>query len=116
MEYTKIVYNNCYGGFSLSDSGVRMYLQLKGWKYTEEVSRFSYTNFIVEGVEGFYDRDIDRADPCLVEAVEKLGVDANGDYAKLCIANVPKGTLYRITDYDGLESVETRDAFDWKVA
>lgn len=30
--------------------------------------------------------------------------------------NVSVGTLYRIDEYDGYESVMTQDTYDWKVA
>lgn len=113
---TKIVYNACYGGFSLSDEAIRMYLDLKGYKYTEEKDRWG-TNFDVEGMEGFYHRnDIDRADPVLAQVVETLGDKANGSCAKLRIEDLPKGTLYRITEYDGYESIETNYDIDWNIA
>jgi len=32
------------------------------------------------------------------------------------VVEIPKGTLYRIDEYDGNESVETRDAINWIVA
>lgn len=113
---TKIVYSACYGGFSLSDEAIRLYLELKGYKYTETPTKFGYTDFTVEGWDDFYDREIDRADPILVEVVEKLGKKANGAFADLRIEDVPKGTVYRITEYDGYESIETRYSDDWKVA
>lgn len=112
---TKIVYNACYGGFSLSDEATSMYLDLSGFKYEKMNQRF-YTEFTVEGWDDFYDRRIDRADPILVEVVEKLGDKANGSCAKLRIEDLPKGTLYRITEYDGYESIETKDDLDWSVA
>lgn len=111
----KIVYNACYGGFGLSDEAVEMYLDLKGFKYTKTPDRWG-AKFSVEGWEDFYYRDIDRADPVLAQVVETLGEKASGDFAKLEIENLPKGTLYRITEYDGYESVETRECLDWKVA
>jgi hypothetical protein len=65
---------------------------------------------------GFWDRDIDRTDPVLVEVVEELGEKANGFAANLEVIDIPKGTLYRIDEYDGLESIETADEINWKVA
>jgi hypothetical protein len=112
---TKIVYNDCYGGFGLSDEAVEMYLQLKGFKYNKTPNRWG-ANFSVEGWEDFYYRDIDRADPILVQVVETLGDKANGNCAKLEIEDIPAGTLYRITEYDGNESIETQYNVDWKVA
>lgn len=137
---TKIVYNACYGGFSLSHEATMRYAEIKGITlYTKEESFFNHyylcppeeferlcaedeTNPI--GI-GRYDRsnamyfslrDVDRADPALVQVVEELGNKANGMCAKLRIEDVPAGTLYRIDEYDGYESVMTQDTYDWKVA
>jgi hypothetical protein len=46
----------------------------------------------------------------------ELGEDANGENAKLRIHELPSDTIYRIDEYDGLESVKTVDTYDWKVA
>ena len=64
----------------------------------------------------FSDRNIDRDDPALVQVVEELGNGANGKYADLSIAELAAGTLYRIDEYDGMESVMTQDDYAWKVA
>lgn len=61
-------------------------------------------------------RDISRTDPVLVQVVEELGPAASGEYANLRIAELPEGTHYRIDEYDGFESVETRDDIEWSVA
>lgn len=113
---TKVVYNACYGGFSISDEATRMYLDLRGLKYTEEKTKWGIS-FEVQGHPSFYGRsDIERNDPILVQVVETLGDKANGDGAKLRIEDIPKGTLYRISEYDGYESIETKDDIDWNVA
>ncbi len=57
------------------------------------------------------DRTVDRHDPVLVQVVEELGDKANGKYAKLKIEEV--SGPYRITEYDGFESVETPGRCDW---
>lgn len=59
----------------------------------------------------WYDRNVDRHDPVLVQVVEELGDKANGQYAKLRIAEV--SGPYKIQEYDGYESVETPDDIDW---
>jgi hypothetical protein len=59
----------------------------------------------------WYDRDIDRHDPVLVQVVEELGDKAGGQFAKLRVTEV--SGAYRITEYDGYESVETPDGCDW---
>lgn len=61
-------------------------------------------------------RPEDRTDPDLIAVIEELGEAANGDHATLEIVDLPPGTMYRITEYDGYESVETQENTEWKVA
>lgn len=112
---TKIVYNACYGGFSLSDQAIEMYLDLKGIEYTKVKEAWG-SNYRIAGDEYFHSRYIDRADPTLVHVVETLGEKANGKFAELRIEDIPKGTLYRIDEYDGYKSIETKEDIEWKVA
>lgn len=112
---TKIVYNDCYGGFGLSDEAIEMYLDLKGYKF-KKTNRGWGSCYSVEGWDDFYDGNIDRSDPILIQVVETLGEKANGACANLIIEDLPKGTLYRITEYDGYETIETMSEVDWKVA
>lgn len=143
---TKIVYNGCHGGFSLSEKAVVRYGELKGLTvYIECDERWSLPTFwlvpedqrpqMPEGAAWFAltteeriasnkaygaatisNRDIPRDDPHLVQVVEELGEEANGPHASLCIADVPKGTQYRIDEYDGRESVMTVADYDWQTA
>jgi hypothetical protein len=137
---TKIVYNACYGGFSLSDEAIMRYAEIKGITlYTKQQYGFThyylcppeeYDRISAEEKDNpvrpgrfaqsnklyFSDRDIERTDPILVQVVEELGDRANGSHAKLQIEELPAGTLYRIDEYDGIESVMTQDAYEWKVA
>lgn len=63
------------------------------------------------------DKDIDRTDPILVSVVEIMGSEAaSGRFAKLYIEEIPKGTQYKIDNYDGIESLITQDDDDWKTA
>ena len=52
-------------------------------------------------------RPQDRHDPDLIRVVETLGKGANGISADIEIVEVPKvfKNTYRITEYDGMESV-----------
>jgi hypothetical protein len=45
-----------------------------------------------------------------------MGEKANGAHASLRIAEIPAGSKYRIDEYDGAESVETPDSYDWQTA
>jgi hypothetical protein len=138
---TKIVYNACYGGFSLSNEAIMRYAEIKGVTLHPSESKFGFTNYYLCSPEEweqinaeeqlnpvsprryarsnalyFSDRDIERNDPILVQVVEELGDKANGSHAKLRIAEVPAGTRYRIDEYDGLESVMIIDDYEWSVA
>jgi hypothetical protein len=93
----KVVYNSCFGGFSLSHLA-----------NTELRARKGAVEFDV--------RALARHDPDLVAVVEMLGERANGDYAKLAICEIPDGARYRIDEYDGAESVMMPDDYQWIVA
>lgn len=137
----KIVYNACYGGFGLSHEAVLRYAEIKGITLYHKDESGIFTHYYLcppeefERLQGedhsnpirqgryvrsntmyFSPSNIERNDPALVQVVEELGDKANSMYAKLRIAEVPAGTLYRIDEYDGNESVETKDTYDWKVA
>ena len=120
---TKIVYNGCFGGFGLSESAVRRYLEIKGIPFTEEESEFSFRGVrfrigtsVTGDPEYFYDFDLERTDPALVQVVEELGDEASGDCAELCIRELEPGTKYRLQEYDGSEWIETEADILWSVA
>jgi hypothetical protein len=137
---TKIVYNACYGGFGLSHEAIMRYAEIKGITLHVDEGRLGTSYYLcpheeweqIRKEEGaspvsperfersnalyFSDREIERNDPALAQVVEELGDKANSRFAKLRITEIPAGTLYRIDEYDGIESVETKDTYDWKVA
>lgn len=138
----KVVYNNCFGGFGLSHRGIMRYAELKGLtlypfvdqrdkdgrlqfgKVKAATSAELESAFLVHycttpeySNDSYWSgRDIERDDPALVQTVEELGDLANGQCAKLAIEEVPAGTLYRIDEYDGNESVMTQAQYEWKLA
>ena len=63
-----------------------------------------------------YDIYGDRNDPILIQVIEELRDRANGHCSKIKLHDLPAGTLYRIDEYDGLESVATNDSYEWSVA
>lgn len=128
----KIVINSCYGGFSLSDKATEMYLALKGKKYYKYPNKWDImgSQFLFcpkeeyERLESEYkqkygdwkkfnelnlyfcNREIPRNDPDLIEVVEKLGKEANGQFANLKIVNIPDDVKWEVCEYDGNETVE----------
>jgi hypothetical protein len=136
---TKVVYNACFGGFSLSKEACQRYWDIKGQQVWIEDSQWGSTVWLVSpedripSKEGdafysmsmdervaynrahseqtWYNRDVCRHDPVLVQVVEELGDKANGDFANLQIDEVYGP--YRIDEYDGNESVMTSGDYDW---
>tara|TARA_R110000751_G_C13444580_1_gene443361 strand:- start:132 stop:440 length:309 start_codon:yes stop_codon:yes gene_type:complete len=93
---TKIIYNNSYGGFGLSD--LAKAALLRAGCTEEEVYNFLYES---------------RHDPRLVHVVETMGPDlVSGPCSRLCVATIP-GTKYWVTEYDGMESIDTPDTVKW---
>jgi hypothetical protein len=84
--WMKIVINNCYGGFGLSEEALNKYEELTGKTKV-------------------YDFNIDRSDKVLLKVVEELGENANGYCAELKIVDIPEGTDWTIEEYDGNEWV-----------
>lgn len=103
MTY-KVAYNACFGGFSLSKKAVQRAKQLLGtnekWGEVDDDYGFVY--------------GIERHDPLLIQVIEEMGEEASGSCAKVRIAEIETNT-YRIDEYDGMESVETKDDIDWTV-
>ncbi len=83
----KIVINDCYGGFGLSEEAEELYVQKKN-------------------ISGPLRGDILRNDSVLVEVVETLGDKASGKYSKLKVVEIPDDvTDWRIDEYDGWEHI-----------
>ena len=93
----KIAINTEYGGFSVSKA---VYKEL-GFKW----DGYGYLDNEDFGIKS--DKlDAWRADPRLIAAIEKLGVNkASGDMAQIAIRDIPDGTDWEINDYDGMESI-----------
>jgi len=122
----KIVINNCYGGFSLSDKAFELYLKMKGIKWVEKDGGCYYTIPIKEyeriskkcykedgdyrNVNGkgyvLIDSDIERDDPTLIQVVEELGKEASGSLAELKIVEIPDDVNWEIDEYDGIETID----------
>jgi hypothetical protein len=115
-DKTKIVINACYGGFGVSQKGMKRYAELMGFEYKATVKEY-YTSYVIDSNgDKISDSEICRTDPVLVQVVEELGDEANGMCSKLRIVELEKGTLYRIEEYDGFEDIVTDIDIQWRVA
>lgn len=136
---TKVVYNACYGGFGLSKEAVQRYWEIKGQQVWIEDNEWGFSVWLVPpekrlkpqttkeiltmsqderisynkaySAQSWYYGDVVRHDPALVQVVEELKDKANAEYAKLRIHEI--SGPYRIDEYDGFESVETPNSYDW---
>ena len=101
----KVVYNNCFGGFSLSVKAVKWLAENGHGKIKEIAQKYLENDIDRYARYGCYLSGIDRHDPDLVRCVETLGSKASGgELSHLDIAEL-KGNRYRISEYDGAEDV-----------
>jgi len=118
MGTTKIVINRCYGGFGLSRRAVLLARELSGnpkwggWCIKGDVGESGEVCHYDFGHCG----SVSRTDPHLVAVVGALGDAANGECARLEVVELPKGTVYKIEEYDGMERIETQDDANWSIA
>ena len=121
-----VVYNNCFGGFGLSEEAIIRYHEIKG-KQVFKVEENGDVYFFYEDpcgrdldqmdsdkVEEFDDCAVDRHDPVLVQVVQELLNKANGPFANLTIRQI-QGNEYRIEWYDGQERVLEPKDVPWVV-
>ena len=117
----KVVYNACYGGFGLSNEAGELYIKKSGliayqmndgwctYWFTEESNGRTVEQMFKDGVKDISLSYLDRHDPVLVEVVEELGSKkASGHCAELQIHET-ESLCYKIDEYDGFESVVTKD-------
>lgn len=105
----EVVLNKKYGGFSLSNEAIDMFVELKKakgeeWKVGCLHERYKY----LEDEER-----LKRHDEDLVKVVKMLAERANGRFSWLEVVEVPFGCFYRIDEYDGMEDIEIMDMSDW---
>jgi hypothetical protein len=87
----KVVINEDFGGFGLSDEAEALYKERKG----------------ITDPDWWY-RDIARDDPVLIQIVEDMGTKADGTFAALKVVEVPDDVNWYIEEYDGREWVAER--------
>ena len=102
----KVVYNNCYGGFSISQACAERMASL-GNKEAQT---------LLDSPHGFYGylTDTPRHDLILVRVVEELGTAASGSSASLDVKEI-SGNKYIIREYDGSESVIEPENISWTI-
>ncbi|MBV1603353.1 hypothetical protein J0O85_00190 [Listeria monocytogenes] len=96
----KVVYNDNYGGFNLSDKAILYLCQLKGIPVSEYDYRWYYGDWVDYQ---------NRADPDLIATIEALGEKAGKHGSILKIREIPDESDFDIAECDGLEMVVCGD-------
>lgn len=138
----KVVINDCYGGFSLSNFAYKELFRRKGkecyfynWEFekgyfridddpdkyfmvvvsTKDYGRFAKEIYDEDRV--YYRGGEIRTDSDLITMIEEFGSKkCSWKCSKLIIKDIPSGAYYRISEYDGLEWIEYRDEIEWLIA
>lgn len=100
----KVVYNCCHGGFALSKIAA---MWLAGRGHEESIKWLGHVADKGDSwKDSYYPMSLSRHSALLVECVETLGSDrAAGLFSELKVGEVED--LYRIEEYDGLETIVT---------
>lgn len=127
----KIVYNDCYGGYALSDEAIdwlaeygsertMQFIAKKRLEASEKIIDCVYKDgglaystrkfYVMNAVRGF----LKRHDSDLVAVVETLGKKVNGTFSNLAIKEID-GNMYDIEEYDGKETIVTPEDLCWTV-
>lgn len=123
----KIIYNDCYGGYTLSDNAIdwlsehgsestknfiaQKRIEAKEKEDFSSASQDSIDNakfYVMDAVRSF----LKRHDPDLVAVVEALCKEVNGTFSELAIAEIDEDK-YFIDEYDGRETVVTPADVCW---
>ena len=118
----KVVYNDCYGGYSFSNKAIewlsehgsdktKRFIAQKRLEANEKTKYDSSKIFYVMDALRYF---LKRHDPDLVAFVEALGKEVNGTFSNLAIEEI-EGDMYDIEEYDGKETVVTPDDIGWTV-
>lgn len=117
----KVVYNACYGGFSISlkavdwleenaeDEALCKLIKTVKTNNLNSGTSLKYEYLCYDVSDYFHDK---RHHKDLVAVVEALGDEASGSCAELEITEI-SGNQYRIDKYDGSEDVVTPEDSDW---
>lgn len=108
----KIVINDCFGGFTLSDKaherlielGVKHYNSYNDIPENDNEPRIITSDSLFGKYTDNFNNDY-RTNPLLIQVVEELGEEASGFCGQLIIIEIPDDVKWQIENYDGMESV-----------
>jgi hypothetical protein len=110
----KIVINQDFGGFSLSEKAMQRYCEIACIEYETVPTKWGDMSLFYKAGHAEDDDFIideykfERDDKILVHVVETLKEEANGIHANLKVVEIPDDVKWVINEYDGLESVHEK--------
>ena len=104
----KLVINTCYGGFSLSEDAVRIYLKRKGQQvFIDRHATYNvyYTHPDMKNTDYFSQYGIRRDDPILISLIEDYRSESiSGRGSHLAIVDIPDDVVnWSIYEAEGVE-------------
>ena len=115
----KVIINGDYGGFGLSDKVYEYLIKEKGWKCKKESeikeddidiilddidkNKLGFSKYSFAKLDRWGDSKKIRTYLDIIEAVEKLGEEANDRCASLKIIEIPDSVDWQVEEYDGNE-------------
>jgi len=93
----KVVKNNCFGGFSVTEAVFKeLGIEWDGCGYIDNEDL---------GIESNNYKAC-RSNPKFIAAIEKVGLEkSSGTCAELVIVDIPDDIEFEIDDYDGMETI-----------
>ena len=112
----RVLINNCWGGFNISEAGALRLREL-GMAVEVEYDEWVYDKVTHRDAHVHLPDDLERHDPRLLQCFDELGQAMAGSSCELKAVEVwpddGGSVLYRIVEHDGWERVETPESIDW---
>ena len=100
----KVLVNTDWGGFHFSDKAIKLICKMKNLTYVDYGLSKNSHEVDSRKFDTYFNPDI-RVDKDAVAAVEKLGNAASTRNSSIEVAEIPDGSHYEVTEYDGFETL-----------
>jgi hypothetical protein len=118
MRYLDLIGKRCYfyerTKWAHENNGVEEYTKISPKKAEDSFIAYSITEDLGKKIEKlpndihWYDGNLERTDPILVQVVEEMGEKANSRYSELEVVTIPDDVDWEIDEYDGYESIHEK--------
>ncbi|MCJ7636436.1 MAG: hypothetical protein MUO21_03015 [Nitrososphaeraceae archaeon] len=116
IRYLDLIGKKCYfyerTKWAHENNGVEEYTKISPKKAEDSFIAYSVTEDLGKKIEKlpnderlWYDGNLERTDPILIQVINEMGEKADDRFAKLEIVEIPDGVEWQIDEYDGYESI-----------